>query len=52
MSDQFTNPFVLPGMGQNSDLSGNPVGRSSVRTQSIHLVRLYHRREDRARRQS
>ena len=25
MSDQFTNPFVLPGMGQNSDLSGNPL---------------------------
>ncbi len=24
MSDQFTNAFVLPGMGQNSDLSGNP----------------------------
>ncbi len=25
MSDQHTNPFVLPGMGQNSDLSGNPL---------------------------
>jgi len=25
MSDQFNNPFVLPGMGQNSDLSGNPL---------------------------
>ncbi|MNV13808.1 hypothetical protein D3C71_1044680 [compost metagenome] len=25
MSDQYTNPFVLPGMGQNSDLSGNPL---------------------------
>ncbi|WMD19008.1 transcriptional regulator [Achromobacter seleniivolatilans] len=25
MSDQFTNPFVLPGMGQQSDLSGNPL---------------------------
>ncbi|CAB3721483.1 PhaM family polyhydroxyalkanoate granule multifunctional regulatory protein [Achromobacter kerstersii] len=25
MSDSFTNPFVLPGMGQNSDLSGNPL---------------------------
>lgn len=25
MSDQFTNPFVLPGMGQNADLSGNPL---------------------------
>lgn len=25
MSDHFTNPFVLPGMGQNSDLSGNPL---------------------------
>ncbi|AOB28891.1 PhaM family polyhydroxyalkanoate granule multifunctional regulatory protein [Bordetella bronchiseptica] len=25
MSDSHTNPFVLPGMGQNSDLSGNPL---------------------------
>ncbi|CUI84678.1 PhaM family polyhydroxyalkanoate granule multifunctional regulatory protein [Achromobacter xylosoxidans] len=25
MSDQHSNPFVLPGMGQNSDLSGNPL---------------------------
>ncbi len=25
MSDQHTNPFVLPGMGQHSDLSGNPL---------------------------
>lgn len=25
MSDSYTNPFVLPGMGQNSDLSGNPL---------------------------
>jgi hypothetical protein len=25
MSDQQTNPFVLPGMGQHSDLSGNPL---------------------------
>ncbi len=25
MSDQYNNPFVLPGMGQNSDLSGNPL---------------------------
>ncbi|MGE4436565.1 PhaM family polyhydroxyalkanoate granule multifunctional regulatory protein [Achromobacter sp.] len=25
MSDQQSNPFVLPGMGQNSDLSGNPL---------------------------
>lgn len=25
MSDQFSNPFVLPGMGQQSDLSGNPL---------------------------
>ena len=25
MSDQHSNPFVLPGMGQNADLSGNPL---------------------------
>ncbi|CAB3880842.1 hypothetical protein LMG26689_03478 [Achromobacter animicus] len=25
MSDQYNNPFVLPGMGQSSDLSGNPL---------------------------
>ena len=25
MSDQYNNPFVLPGMGQHSDLSGNPL---------------------------
>lgn len=25
MSDPYNNPFVLPGMGQNSDLSGNPL---------------------------
>lgn len=25
MSDKNTNPFVLPGMGQSSDLSGNPL---------------------------
>ncbi|MBO9329605.1 transcriptional regulator [Achromobacter sp. HZ01] len=25
MSDQQSNPFVLPGMGQHSDLSGNPL---------------------------
>jgi hypothetical protein len=25
MSDSYNNPFVLPGMGQNSDLSGNPL---------------------------
>jgi len=25
MSDQQTNPFVLPGMGQHSELSGNPL---------------------------
>jgi len=25
MTDPSTNPFVLPGMGQNSDLSGNPL---------------------------
>jgi hypothetical protein len=25
MSDQHSNPFVLPGMGQHSDLSGNPL---------------------------
>ncbi|MGY6268168.1 PhaM family polyhydroxyalkanoate granule multifunctional regulatory protein [Achromobacter denitrificans] len=25
MSDHQTNPFVLPGMGQQSDLSGNPL---------------------------
>ncbi|OZI68598.1 PhaM family polyhydroxyalkanoate granule multifunctional regulatory protein [Bordetella genomosp. 1] len=25
MSDPNTNPFVLPGMGQDSDLSGNPL---------------------------
>ena len=25
MSDSNTNPFVLPGMGQDSDLSGNPL---------------------------
>jgi len=25
MSDQHNNPFVLPGMGQHSDLSGNPL---------------------------
>ena len=25
MSDQHGNPFVLPGLGQHSDLSGNPL---------------------------
>ncbi len=25
MSDQHSNPFVLPGMGQQSDMSGNPL---------------------------
>lgn len=25
MSDPYNNPFVLPGMGQSSDLSGNPL---------------------------
>ncbi|MBB1625326.1 PhaM family polyhydroxyalkanoate granule multifunctional regulatory protein [Achromobacter sp. UMC71] len=25
MSDQHSNPFVLPGMGQQSDLAGNPL---------------------------
>jgi len=25
MRDQYNNPFVLPGMGQSSDLSGNPL---------------------------
>ena len=40
MSDQQSNPFVLPGMGQHSDLSGNPLLAKVYDTYSFSFMPL------------